>query len=78
MKRERERERIFATTISWVAKESKIVANAKPKRAYLSLPPKRSHEYSISLVLFFKKKWNYGLILVNGWTSCKFEWLRDF
>ena len=33
MKRERERERIFATTISWVAKESKIVAILKPKKA---------------------------------------------
>ena len=47
---------IFVTTTNQVAKESKIVANAKPKRAYLSLPPKRTHEYSIFLVLFFKKK----------------------
>ena len=30
------------------------------------------------LFYFLRKKWNYGLILVNGWMSCKFEWLRDF
>ena len=56
--RERERERwmLFDSIVSWVTKENKIIAIAKPKRAQLLTLLRKTYDHNTSFSFFFKEQ----------------------
>ena len=46
---------IFAITMSRVTKKRKIIAIAKPNKAYLPTLSRRTYDYNISLSTFLRK-----------------------
>ena len=70
---------LFDSTVSWIAKENKIIAIAKPKRVQLSTLLRKTYDRNTSFSLFFKeKKLNYKLFLCNELNELRIWMIRDF
>ena len=55
---------IFVAITSWVAKESKIIVTAKPKRTKLLTLSRKIHDYNIFLESFFQGKMKLEVIFM--------------
>ena len=70
---------LFDSIVSWVTKENKIIAIAKPKRAQLLTLLRKTYDHNTSFSFFFKeKKLNYKLFLCNELNELRIWMIRNF
>ena len=69
---------MFSTTMSQVARKSKIDTIVMPKRIELSSSSRKTQNHNIFLGTFFKEKWNYKLFLLNRLNELQIWMISNF